>query len=88
MQKNNIWTAFKVVKYKEKKKEWIDEYFFIYGDITNNFDVKDWRFCEVKNKRKQVTLLGKGIVNFPVVFPLVLDNKVVLEELSNNYNDL
>lgn len=65
--------------------QWITVLNFYNGDLSNkNIDwVNDWRFCEIKKKRKQVKLLGVCKAIFPIKFPLSLTNNIVIE--SENF---
>ena len=47
-----IWTE-KEVYYKDKEGEWSKSTSYFYGDLTG-VEKSDWRFCEVKEVRKDV----------------------------------
>jgi hypothetical protein len=49
----------------------------------------DWRFKEVKDKRKQLKLLGtKENLVLPIVYPLVLDDgRVINDEYHLKYDE-
>ena len=78
--KNEIWSAFKVEKFDVANKQWYEELFFYMGDCTNIYNKNDWRFCEIKDKRKFAIYIGKGIIDFPIKFPITLDIGIVLEK--------
>lgn len=40
------------------KKEWVKENVYYHGDLSNIDLTRDWRFCEVKDKRKQLKFIG------------------------------
>jgi hypothetical protein len=58
------------------------------GDLSkDNIDMKtDWRFMEVKNKRSELKFLGTCKAEFPIRYPLLLDNGTVVkkEDLFDN----
>ena len=77
---------------KTKTGKWVKQYQFWNGDLTKVDFTTDWRFKEVDKKRKLVKLMGtKENIDFPVVFPLTLDNGSVLNDHKNDekfiYND-
>ena len=63
------------------KSEWIRELNFQYGDLRKqDIDYEtDWRFCEVKDKRKQVEVVGITRTKFPIKYPLWLTNGKVIK---------
>jgi hypothetical protein len=64
---------------KTKTGKWVKQYQFWNGDLTDTNFNNDSRFCEVKNRRKLVKLMGvKTNIKFPIVYPLILDNGTVL----------
>lgn len=67
---------------KDNKLQWVIGLNFYIGDLqTKNIDWKtDWRFCEVKDKRKQAKMLGLCKTTFPIKYPLWLTNWIIIEE--------
>jgi hypothetical protein len=65
---------------KDGKLLWTKEYCFYNGNLqTQNIDWNsDWRFCEVKDKRKQAKILGVCKTKFPIKYPLYLTNGIVI----------
>ena len=62
--------------------EWVKQLAFYSGGIDPiTLDpTKDWRFCEVKDRRRVAIFKGQiTSLTFPVVYPLVLDNSVSLD---------
>lgn len=41
--------------------------------------VTDWRFCEVRDKRKQAKMIGTCRTTFPIKYPLRLTNGTIVE---------
>lgn len=80
------WTVFKVKKKDPDTKQWVAELFFMMGGVKEfeKFDFEtDWRFCPVKDKREKAALLGDVDLepaDWPIKFPLVLKNGLVLGE--------
>ncbi len=80
-----MWSVFEN-EFKTKINEevrWVKVLEFFAGDLSKS-DIDfatDWRFCEVSGKRKQVKFLGTVETDFPVQFPLTLNNGVVLEDI-------
>ena len=66
---------------KDNNSQWVTELNFYMGDLqTKNIDWKtDWRFCEVKDKRKQVKMLGVCKTTFPIKYPLWITNGIIIE---------
>lgn len=80
-----IWkeySVFKCERFNEEKKRWFKEYSFYWGDCKHIFEKDDWRFCEVKGKRKLAEYMGKGWFKFPIKFPAKLDNGIILNEFE------
>jgi hypothetical protein len=76
----------------DDKSQWVKDLQFYMGDLSKDLIhyETDWRFKEVLGKRKQVKFLGTVDVEFPVVFPLVLNNGVILEDIyyhRKNFKD-
>lgn len=65
---------------KDGKMQWVTELNFYLGDLqSKEIDLKvDWRFCEVKDKRKQAIILGVCKTSFPIKYPLLLTNGTVI----------
>lgn len=64
-------------RYDVEKKQWNTSLFFMYGkhDLFSQIDFDtDWRFCEVTGKRKKSKLIGDCNTEFPIVYPLVLND--------------
>ena len=61
---------------------WTRELNFYKGELqTKKIDwASDWRFCEVKDKRKQIYVLGVCKTTFPVKYPLLLANGNIIKE--------
>ena len=72
-----------------KTGRWIKSLQFWHGDLSNIDFKTDDRFYEVKDKRKQIVLLGTvKDVKFPVKFPLILDNMIILDGYEDiKYDD-
>ena len=68
---------------KEKVFFWQKSYAFYLGDLSNIKFSDDWRFKQVKDKRKESVFLGFGNINFPVLFPIILENGFVLNKLNS-----
>jgi len=86
-----MWSVFEK-EYTTKinnKYQWVKELNFYIGDLTNEDFKNDYRFKEVKDKRKQVKFLGTVETEFPLKFPLKLNNGIILENVYNikNYSD-
>lgn len=66
---------------KDNKSQWVTELNFYMGDLqTKDIDWEtDWRFCEVKNRRKQAKMLGVCKTVFPIKYPLWLTNGTIIE---------
>jgi hypothetical protein len=82
-----MWSVFEC-EYKTKVEEeykWVKELRFYMRDISNEDLKNDWRFCEVKDKRKQAKFLGTVETEFPIKFPLTLYNGKILEK-ENYYH--
>ena len=79
-----IWTAFKTKGLDKRAEVPLTPLYFLQGDENgfNEIDLKtDWRFCEVKGKRKEAVLIGDVELNesdFPITFPLVLRNGLIV----------
>jgi hypothetical protein len=86
-------TVFENEKYVYNKKSatgrWVNELVFYVGDLTDVDLKSDWRFKEVKDKRKQLKLLGtKENLVLPIVYPLVLDDgRVINDEYHLKYDE-
>ena len=52
------------------KKMWVKSYTFYHLDVKTIDIGKDWRFKEVKNKRKESIYLGECEVRFPIKYPI------------------
>lgn len=79
------WTVFRVEKRDPDTKKWVVELFFMMGEAKSfqaiDFNT-DWRFCEVKDKRKNTLLFGDVDLedgDWPIRFPLKLKNGLILE---------
>lgn len=75
------WKIYKASYFKDGK--WIEEFNFYIDDNTNWHD-EDWRICEVKGRRTKSELMGTiGLSNedFPIKYPLILDNGYTLLRL-------
>ena len=94
-----MWSVFEN-EFKTKvddKYQWVKKLNFYYGDLSEENLTNDWRFKEVPERRKQVKFLGTVETEFPVKFPLILNNGLVLEDTKdyhrhktydeNSYND-
>jgi len=88
MGSNNKWTVFEVEhlyfigKDTDGKSinKWKKQIVFYFGYLTNVEILSDWRFCEVKEKRKQAICKGiKTNPEFPIVYPLILDDGSILD---------
>jgi len=66
----------------KKGNKWISEYHFYKGDLSNVDLENDWRFKEIKDKRKQSKFLGTVNTDFPINYPLHLNNGAILEKLK------
>lgn len=70
-----LYTVFLAEYWDGDKKQWKNSYRFYQGDLTRTDILKDRRFKEVPKKRKQIKLLGlKEIDEFPITFPLIINN--------------
>ena len=78
-----MWSVFECecITKIDKKYQWIKELRFFMGDLSKEDFKNDWRFCEVDKKRKQVKFLGLAETEFPVRFPLILDNGTIIEDI-------
>lgn len=81
-----LYTVFEYEKYDGKLKRWIKDHSFYMGDVW--LDVNDWRFSEVKGRRTEAKLLGCANVEFPVQYPLILINGLVIEKPNEITYDL
>lgn len=71
------WKIYKASYFKDGK--WIEQFNFYLDAYI--FSDDDWRICEVKGKRTKSELLGTISLSnedFPIKFPLVLDNGYTL----------
>ncbi len=75
---SNLCTVFEVERFKENK--WITEIFFMRNDIRDADIENDWRWCEVKGKRKQAKVLGIYRAKFPIKFPMLFINGLVINK--------
>ena len=81
-----MWSVFKATN-KNKKRGWYDEYSFYHLD-PSTIDIKtNWRTCEVKDRRKELVLMGTIDVpfedlKFPIEYPLEMDGGVMLEKIE------
>jgi len=83
-----MWSVFEN-EYRTKvgdQYQWVKSLEFFYGDLSlAGIDFKtDWRFCEVPGKRNQVKFLGTVETDFPIKYPLILDNGTILEDVYYN----
>jgi len=62
-------------------KKWITQYIFYMNDLSDVDLETDWRFKEVKNKRKLAEFLGTVNTDFPIEYPLHLNNGIILEKI-------
>jgi len=62
-----------------KKPIYKEEYHFYYGDLSKIDFENDKRFKE--HDYRKYEFLGTAIVEFPIKFPLKLDNGKILEKL-------
>ena len=77
-------------KYNKQNKIgiWIKSLQIYYVDLSAIDFISDDRFCKIKNKRSQGKLLGLlNEINFPIVFPLVLNNGFTIENYEQNKYD-
>ena len=74
-----VWSVFSAEYFIEVKKQlvWKKQTFLYMGDLSNVDMATDWRFHDVKGKRKNCTFLG--LINNPE-FPL----KEPIETYRNN----
>lgn len=79
---SNLWTVFANHHVIEKNgnRQWVTELNFYMGDLSGVDFSTDWRFKEVKNRRLQLKFLGTCQTNFPVQYPLRLDNGTIIKE--------
>lgn len=75
------YTVFECNYLHEKYRKFVKEIFFYRGNIIPSDT--DWRFKEVKDKRKRLIRLGTATCNFPIEYPLILDNGFVINK--NDY---
>ena len=70
-----------LVEHNENGK-WVKRHGFYVVDI-NDCDLKtDYRFCEVKDKRKEAIVLGTvSEISFPVAYPITLDSGLILNAI-------
>lgn len=86
-----IWTAFKDKHFDFDNHVWITGLNFMVGnqDYYEKVDFEnDWRFCEVKNKRKKSILIGDCELSdsdFPIKFPLTLKNGLIVLNGNGNF---
>lgn len=55
---------------KDKIKIWVKSHSFYLGNLSKTKLNDDWRFKEVKGKRKEAIFLGLVHTDFPVKYPL------------------
>ena len=72
------YSVFKCKRFHEKKEQWEEEYLFYKGNCLGIYTTTDWRFCEVPGKRTLLEYIGKGLLEFPIEFPVELDNGIIL----------
>lgn len=60
--------------------QWITEFNFYMGDLSNVDTSNDWRFKEIKNKRKMSKFLGVVETTFPIQYPLTLNNGIIISK--------
>jgi len=85
-----MWSVFEN-EYKTKvgkNYQWVKELNFYVGDLSNEDFKNDYRFKEVKDKRKQIKFLGLVETQFPVKYPLKLTNGTILEDIYYHKNDI
>jgi len=83
-----MWSIFEH-EFKTKvndKYQWVKEFIFYKGDLSEEDFENDSRFKEIKDKRKQVKFLGTLETEFPIVFPLTLNNGMILEDTPDIYH--
>ena len=77
-----LFSAFEFEDFEEQNKIWKKRISFYMGDFTNFSEsidfVSDWRFCSVENKRKIAIFLGTTNSNFPIIFPITLNNGFII----------
>jgi len=67
---------------KTSHSYWKKGYAIYYDNFTNFPLENDWRFSEVKDKRKLAIFLGTvNNLIFPIKFPLKLNNGLIINEL-------
>ena len=84
-----MWSVFEN-EYKTKvgnNYQWVKELNFYMGDLSNEDFENDYRFKEVKDKRKQLKFLGLVETQFPVKFPLKLINGIIIEDIYYHKNN-
>lgn len=79
---NNCWSVFanEYLIIENEKKKWVTELNFYMGKLENIDYKTDCRFCEIKDKRKQIKYLGTCKTKFPIKYPLLLKNGTWIEE--------
>lgn len=89
-----MWSVFIVFRLVErdlspvfgKEKHWMPELTFYMGDWSTADFKNDWRFKEVKDKRKELVFMGLcENPEFPIKYPLqLLNGKVIDSEYNVN----
>jgi hypothetical protein len=78
--KHKLYSVFKN-EFTIDAKDWIPEYKFFMGDLSDVDVTTDERFYEIPGQRKQAIYMGKGKVSFPVVYPILLDDGITLNKI-------
>lgn len=68
----NVWSVFERCYKKEEK--WVTNLIFYKGDLSSADFKNDFRFKEVFQKHKQLKFLGLCNPQFPIKYPLKLND--------------
>lgn len=74
-------------RYDTEKEYWVKDIWFVIRDTP--FEETHWQVCEVKDRRKQAIFLGCVMLDFeldfPIKFPLTLDNGCIVDNNLDNF---